>query len=132
MAKGKKSKAAGAETETAAPSLADKKPGVIARIVHHLQNGGGTVEELLAKLEADFPDRVVAAEQRLKSGMITTVKVQLNKKNGTVTNLGLIREKGVGEGDKLTRYSLPPAAAPATVEAVPEPAPAEGEPVAAE
>jgi len=53
----------------------DKKPGVIDRLVHHLQNGGGTVEELAAKLQEDFPERSTADGK----GMMSTIRIQLGK-----------------------------------------------------
>jgi hypothetical protein len=49
----------------------DRAPGVIARLMHHLQNGGGTTQELFEKLQADFPER--------GKGMLTTVKIQVKR-----------------------------------------------------
>jgi hypothetical protein len=49
-------------------------PGVIAALIDLLRQGGGTREELYAKLAERFPDR--ASE---KGGMRTTVAIQLKR-----------------------------------------------------
>ena len=49
----------------------DRAPGVIARLQYHLQQGGGTVQELFEKLQTDFPER--------GKGMLTTVKIQVKR-----------------------------------------------------
>ena len=58
-----------------APAPLDRAPGVIARLMHHLQNGGGTTQELFEKLQADFPER--------GKGMLTTVKIQVKRLNAS-------------------------------------------------
>lgn len=75
----------------------EKAPGVIDRIVYHLQNGGGTLSELTAKLVADFPDKAEAAAAG--KGVVTTLKVQLGGmliKSNKIA--GLKKEKVEGRG----------------------------------
>jgi len=84
-----------------------KAPGVINRLVYHLQNGGGTVADLASKLREDFPDR---ANTDPEKGVSTTVRVQLGKKDGRIAKLGLIKTKPTEGDDKHMVYSLPPAA----------------------
>lgn len=73
---------------------AEKKPGVIARLKYHLQNGGGTVDELTNALAADFPERKPEA-------MATTIRVQLVRLAKTgVMNIAKEKIEGRGADDK--------------------------------
>lgn len=49
-----------------------KKDGVISSIASILQDGGGTIEQIVAKLRKKFPERT-------EDGMKTTVKIQLTR-----------------------------------------------------
>jgi hypothetical protein len=57
-----------------APTTPGQGPGVIAALIEALRDGGGTIEELYAKLAARFPERAST-----KGGMRTTVKIQLKR-----------------------------------------------------
>ncbi len=70
---------------------APKKPGVIAKIVEHLQDGGGTAEEIADKLAEDFPDRD-------RKGMLSTVRIQVNRLTKPPKNLVITKEKVDGRG----------------------------------
>jgi hypothetical protein len=65
-------------TPAPAPASPAEAPGVIAALADLLRNGGGTVEELYAKLAERFPDRASA-----KGGMRATVVIQVEGR-GTV------------------------------------------------
>jgi hypothetical protein len=67
----------------------DRAAGVIARLMHHLQNGGGTINELFEKLQADFPER--------GKGMLTTVKIQVKRLNAS-GKLAIKSEQVEGRG----------------------------------
>lgn len=86
------------KTAKAAPATATsaKGPGVIARLIHHLQHGGGTAQELFERLKADFPER--------GDGMLTTVKIQVTRLH-KVGKLAIRKETVDGRG---TVYSADP------------------------
>jgi hypothetical protein len=72
MAKVVKKASKKAVTKSVAKAEAKKVPGVIDRIVEVLKAGGGTIEEIAAKVAKFFPDRKVAA-------ITGTTRVQVNR-----------------------------------------------------
>src|SRR3954468_20815390 len=96
MAKTRTSSAAKTAKVAPAPASPAKGPGVIARLIHHLQHGGGTAQELFEKLKADFPER--------GEGMLTTVKIQV-KRLHKAGKLASPKEQIEGRG---TVYSADP------------------------
>jgi hypothetical protein len=88
-------------TRAAKPEAsAVRSPGVIERLIHHLQSGGGTSAELAAKLAADFPDRD-------KSGMLTTVRVQVHQLPAK-GRLAVRRQEVEIGGRRVFRYHAAP------------------------
>lgn len=89
MAKATKKKAAPkAVTKSTTKAEAKKVPGVIDRIVEVMKAGGGTIDEIAAKVAKHFPDRKVTA-------ITGTVRVQ-------ATRLARNPEQG-GRGLKVKR-----------------------------
>lgn len=85
-----------ARREKQAASRAQRGPGVIDTIITILQEGGGTVDEMAAKLAAAFPDRAA-------DGMKATIRTQLNR---------LPKSKGLAilkEGDRYRAEGSVPA-----------------------
>ena len=82
-------KAAKKSAPKKAAAKAEKKtPGVIDRIVEVLQNGGGTIDAIAAKVSKHFPDRQLTA-------ITATTRSQ-------VTRLARTPEQG-GRGVKVRR-----------------------------
>lgn len=94
----KKTRTPRAEKAPAEP----KTPGVIARLVEKLKDGGGTVEELYQHLAGLFPDR---AGTDSKGGMGTTIRVQLVRLAKT-GKLNISKEKVEGRGIVYTGFAV--------------------------
>jgi hypothetical protein len=78
-------KAATKKTKTngKAKNAQAKQPGVIAELINLLKSGGGTVEQLLAKLMKKFPGRGEAMKGTIKtqlSRLGKTGKLKITKK----------------------------------------------------
>lgn len=92
-------KKAASKKNGAAPKAA-KGPGVIDTIVTLLQGGGGTIEDIAAKLAKKFPDRKL-------DGLTATTKIQMSRlqtpKNAGGRGLKIKRDKTEGSNALVYR-----------------------------